>query len=242
MDGSLEFIGVPSPDFLKFASTRPPITQDLHRSSLSPQCSSASAPPSLAAPCYPGGKEIQPMSATATAPTHRAAINRANSQRSTGPRSEAGKQRAKLNAIKHGLTAQNPVLPTEDLVAFNRHVQQFLDEYHPAAPPKPILSTTSPTSPGARTASRSSKPASSTTPPLPSSWSSPSPRSASTASASPASSRRRSTSSAPASPPKPPPSPAFHPTLPIEPPPKRSVEDPRPSFYFALAGIVLGLC
>jgi hypothetical protein len=74
------------------------------------------------------------MSASATAPTHRAAVNRANSQRSTGPRTEAGKQRAKLNAIKHGLTAQNPVLPTEDPAAFNRHVQQFLDEYHPATP------------------------------------------------------------------------------------------------------------
>src|SRR4029077_11738631 len=79
-------------------------------------------------------KEIEPMSAIATAPTHRAAVNRANSQRSTGPRTESGKQRAKLNAIKHGLTAQNPVLPTEDLAAFHRHVQQFLDEYQPATP------------------------------------------------------------------------------------------------------------
>jgi len=31
----------------------------------------------------------------------RAVINRANAQHSTGPRTEAGKQRASLNALRH---------------------------------------------------------------------------------------------------------------------------------------------
>jgi hypothetical protein len=62
----------------------------------------------------------------------RSAINRANSQHSTGPRTESGKQRSSLNALRHGLTAQTAVLPTEDPEAYQRHVQQFLDEYAPA--------------------------------------------------------------------------------------------------------------
>src|SRR6202795_314540 len=61
----------------------------------------------------------------------RAAINRSNAQKSTGPRTEAGKQRSKLNALRHGLTGQTVVLPTEDHSAYERHSQSFLDEYHP---------------------------------------------------------------------------------------------------------------
>jgi hypothetical protein len=61
----------------------------------------------------------------------RAAINRANVQKSTGPRTEAGKQRSKMNAFRHGLTGQTVVLPTEDRSAYERHSQSFLDQYHP---------------------------------------------------------------------------------------------------------------
>ena len=62
---------------------------------------------------------------------HRAAINRENAQKSTGPRTAAGKQRSSLNALRHGLTGQTIVLPTEDLAAYQRHSQAFLDEYQP---------------------------------------------------------------------------------------------------------------
>jgi hypothetical protein len=61
----------------------------------------------------------------------RAAANKANAQHSTGPRTEAGKQRTKLNALRHGLTGQTVVLPTEDHAAYQRHSQSFLDEYQP---------------------------------------------------------------------------------------------------------------
>jgi hypothetical protein len=64
-------------------------------------------------------------------PANRAAINRANSENSTGPRTSAGKQRSSLNALRHGLTGQTVVLPTEDLAAYQRHAQSFLEEYHP---------------------------------------------------------------------------------------------------------------
>jgi len=62
----------------------------------------------------------------------RSATNRANSQHSTGPRTESGKQRSSLNALRHGLTAQTAVLPNEDPETYQRHIQQFLDEYQPA--------------------------------------------------------------------------------------------------------------
>jgi len=64
----------------------------------------------------------------------REAINRANSQHSTGPRTAAGKQRSSLNATTHGLTSRSPVLATEDQAAYEEHRRQFLDEYKPATP------------------------------------------------------------------------------------------------------------
>jgi hypothetical protein len=64
----------------------------------------------------------------------RAAINRANSQLSTGPRTESGKQRSSLNALRHGLTTASPLLPSEDRAAYESHRRQFFDEYQPATP------------------------------------------------------------------------------------------------------------
>jgi hypothetical protein len=63
--------------------------------------------------------------------TNRAAVNKANAQKSTGPRTAAGKQRSSLNALRHGLTGHTIVLPTEDQSAYQRHSQAFLDEYRP---------------------------------------------------------------------------------------------------------------
>jgi hypothetical protein len=70
-----------------------------------------------------------------TAPTtSRTVINRANSRHSTGPRTDAGKQRSSLNALRHGLTAASAVLPSEDQAAYDAHRCGFFDEYHPATP------------------------------------------------------------------------------------------------------------
>ena len=80
-----------------------------------------------------------PATPTTTDPVQRwlerrAAVNRANSAHSTGPRTESGKQRSSLNALSHGLTARTALLPTEDPDTYQRHIQQFLDEYKPATP------------------------------------------------------------------------------------------------------------
>ncbi len=72
--------------------------------------------------------------AAATPANDRAAVNRANAQHSTGPRTEAGKQRSSLNAIRHGLTAQTVVLPSEDPAAYESHRRQFCEQYQPATP------------------------------------------------------------------------------------------------------------
>ena len=71
------------------------------------------------------------MSPNINQTSDRAAVNKANAQKSTGPRTVAGKQRSKLNALRHGLTGQTIVLPTEDHSAYQRHSQSFLDEYRP---------------------------------------------------------------------------------------------------------------
>jgi hypothetical protein len=66
--------------------------------------------------------------------TSRTAINRRNSQHSTGPRTDSGKQRSSLNALRHGLTAASAVLPSEDPAAYDAHRRSLLDEYKPATP------------------------------------------------------------------------------------------------------------
>jgi hypothetical protein len=57
--------------------------------------------------------------------------NRANAQLSTGPRTETGKARSAQNSLTHGLTARAIILPTEDRAAYQRHKQEFFDEYQP---------------------------------------------------------------------------------------------------------------
>ena len=77
-------------------------------------------------------RDTQANESAARTSTNRAAANRANAQHSTGPRTESGKQRSSLNAIRHGLTAQTIVLPSEDPAAYQAHRRQFFEEYQPA--------------------------------------------------------------------------------------------------------------
>ncbi len=74
------------------------------------------------------------MQPSSTVSVFRATINRENAQHSTGPRTEAGKQRSALNALTHGLTGRTPLLPAEDLAAYQNHCQQLRDEYQPKTP------------------------------------------------------------------------------------------------------------
>ena len=58
--------------------------------------------------------------------------NRLNAARSTGPRTEAGKQRTKFNAIRHGLTSSQVVLVSEDKEDFEELRRQFHEDHKPA--------------------------------------------------------------------------------------------------------------
>ncbi|HTS50397.1 MAG TPA: hypothetical protein VMH05_20770 [Bryobacteraceae bacterium] len=59
---------------------------------------------------------------------------RINGAKSRGPKTEAGRQRSSQNALKHGLTAQTLVLPTEDPEEFNQLLTAYLDQFQPDGP------------------------------------------------------------------------------------------------------------
>ena len=61
------------------------------------------------------------------------AANRQNALKSTGPRTEEGKARARANALTHGLTARTvlPVLPHEDPRAFADRIATWTEDWQP---------------------------------------------------------------------------------------------------------------
>jgi hypothetical protein len=69
----------------------------------------------------------------------RTAINRANAQHSTGPKTAEGKQRSSLNALRHGLTGQLVVMPNEDAEAYQALLTAFTAEYQPVGPTESTL-------------------------------------------------------------------------------------------------------
>lgn len=79
------------------------------------------------------------MTATAQTSSRRAEANRRNSLKSTGPRSTAGKERAKFNALTHGLRAKTLVLPGEDPAAYEQRLDEWLETFRPASPVEQYL-------------------------------------------------------------------------------------------------------
>lgn len=60
------------------------------------------------------------------------AANRANSSKSTGPNTESGKAAISQNALRHGLTAQIAVLPSEDRAAHEIFCHALIADLAPA--------------------------------------------------------------------------------------------------------------
>src|SRR6266849_176619 len=60
--------------------------------------------------------------------------NRANAQKSTGPRSAEGKSATRFNALKHGLDAQSIIIPGEDPAEYDALVAHYRDEFRPTGP------------------------------------------------------------------------------------------------------------
>jgi hypothetical protein len=61
----------------------------------------------------------------------RAEANRRNARKSTGPRTAAGKDRSRFNAVKHGLSAKVEVLPGEDSDAFRARLESWTANLQP---------------------------------------------------------------------------------------------------------------
>lgn len=61
----------------------------------------------------------------------RLAANRANAQLSTGPRTDEGKAKSSLNAVKTGLTGRTVLLPAEDAAAYETHLEDYRREFQP---------------------------------------------------------------------------------------------------------------
>jgi hypothetical protein len=57
--------------------------------------------------------------------------NRTNALSGTGPRTAEGKARSSRNALTHGLTAQEIVIPGEDVAAYRSFEQQLIDDFQP---------------------------------------------------------------------------------------------------------------
>jgi len=65
------------------------------------------------------------------ATTRQIEANRANAKKSTGPKTEAGKLRARQNSWKHGLTAEVVVTTSEDAEAFSEFREALMRQYDP---------------------------------------------------------------------------------------------------------------
>ncbi len=79
-----------------------------------------------------------PQAPSSPNPT-RAAINRANAQHSTGPRTAEGKSASSQNAFKHGLYSKQLVLPGEDPAELDALRADLRREHQPATTTEDIL-------------------------------------------------------------------------------------------------------
>jgi hypothetical protein len=67
-------------------------------------------------------------------PEERRAKNRENARKSTGPKTDEGKRRARANALKHGLRAESIGLPNEDPAEVAARIHDWQNYYQPASP------------------------------------------------------------------------------------------------------------
>jgi hypothetical protein len=65
--------------------------------------------------------------------------NRSNAEKSTGPRTPEGKEKASQNSLKHGLFAREGVIRGEDPEEYEIHREMLLDQLDPVGPLEAIL-------------------------------------------------------------------------------------------------------
>jgi len=69
--------------------------------------------------------------------------NRRNSQKSTGPRSPAGKTVSRFNALKSGIDAKSMIIPGEDPEELEALAANYQQEFQPGSPLEQFLVDTS---------------------------------------------------------------------------------------------------
>src|ERR1700690_1996624 len=68
------------------------------------------------------------------------AANKANSQKSSGPRTDAGKAKSSLNRLSHGFASNTArLVQGEDPEEFKALLADLMEEYQPATPTEQIL-------------------------------------------------------------------------------------------------------
>jgi hypothetical protein len=98
----------------------------MYAETVSPQTTAEAQPAHQ--PAHPGA----PRSATHDVDQHRDPRPDPHPGHSTGPRTAEGKARSSRNALKHGLTSEEAVLPEEDGADFEALRQGFVDDLRPA--------------------------------------------------------------------------------------------------------------
>jgi hypothetical protein len=63
-------------------------------------------------------------------------IKQANAKHSTGPKTQGGKQRARLNAFKHGLSGQHLILVEHEHEAYHRLCARMIQDLSPQTEPE----------------------------------------------------------------------------------------------------------
>ena len=65
--------------------------------------------------------------------------NRKNARKSTGPKSQPGKDKTRFNGLKHGLRAEQVVLPGEDPAEFAAELEGWADDWKPQSHTRSVL-------------------------------------------------------------------------------------------------------
>ena len=77
------------------------------------------------------GLSFEPIAEPAPLSPARRAANQANAQLSSGPRTEEGKAKSSLNAVKSALTGRTVLLPTDDVAEYQHFCASFEQELRP---------------------------------------------------------------------------------------------------------------
>ena len=106
------------------------MSESSYRRAVEQQAAQAAAE-AAAAQSSEGGLPASAATGGANPSDARLAANRANAQHSTGPRTEEGKARVSLNAVKTGLTGRTVLLPSEEAAPY----QALMAEYEKSLQP-----------------------------------------------------------------------------------------------------------